>query len=233
MRGSSAVILIVGMFLAAVVGVTASLGIQSLMSQKKNETEKEDSSKVVAKAVEDKVSALDRSLQTRFEALMTSIEALSSRITETEKKVEKLAKEGGVATAPKVAAREGATQNVPVDEETIEEMIEKAIEKMEEAERKKKEEEAMRRARGLIERGYRLTLARLKERVEKQNWDINKKETVKAILDEQIEKLDELLEEGLGREALLKKARETYLGTKTRLGEVLTEEEINELYRRR
>jgi len=228
MRGSSAVVLIVGMFLAAVIGVAAAFGIQFIMPEKKNEAEKKDSTEVVVSAVKDEVSTLDRNIQARLDALMTSVETLSSRVTEIEKKMEESAKWSGVATAPKVAAKEGgkAVQNAPIDEETLEKVIE-------EVERKRSEERAKRRAQwmaGMQQRFVEAMKGRVEEMGKEKNWDITKEEAVKAILEEQSKKIAELFKGGINEETFAK-MREIMEETRTKLSEVLTEEEMNELFR--
>ena len=230
MRGSSAVVLIVGMFLAAVIGVAATFGIQFIMPVKKNETEKKDSSEVLVSAVKDEVSTLNRNIQARLEGLMTSIDALSSRISEIEKKMEELVKGSGIAAAPKVAAKgseEGRTiQNVPIDEETLKKVIE-------EVEKRRNEERAKRRAQWMAAMQQRFVesmKSRVEEMGKEHNWDITKEEMVKAILEEQSKKIAELFKGGINEETFAK-LREIMEETRTELREVLTEEEMNELFR--
>jgi len=240
MRSESFRILVAGMFLAAVVGIALTFAAHFLMSEENDKGSKPDMSEEVWDVVETKVSALDRSLQARLEALMTSIEALNSRITETEKKVEKLARDGGAATAPKVAAREGATQNVPLDEETLEKMIEKMVEEMKKRkEEKKKEEDEARKRVEWAQRAQRILINMLKYRIEqmskKYNWDINKEEAAKAVLEENRERIDRIAELAvkgdIDKETLVKKVREVIEEIRTKLRDILTEEEMNELDR--
>lgn len=229
MQSRPIVVLVIGMFLAAVVGVVASFAMQFLMPETEKNATNPDVAKAVEDVVKDETHTLERNLRVRLESIATSIDSLSARISDLEKKVEEMVGRSVVAGAPKTAevesGGENPTVNVPLDEETLKRLVE-------EIEKRREEVRAERRAQwmaGMQQRFVEAIKNRIEELGKSRNWDINKEEAVKAILDEQSRKIAELFKGGI-REETFAKMREIMDETRRRLSEILTEKEMNELF---
>ncbi|MCX7703979.1 MAG: hypothetical protein N2234_07795, partial [Planctomycetota bacterium] len=170
MRGN-VIFFVVGMFLAAVVGVVSTFAMQVLFSEKQEEKQTSSVSETVARTVKSEVSGLKSSVDQRFNELSASLDAINGRVQSLEKSMEKSIEKlaARVASAPAVA--EGgavAPSSGSVDTETVKRVLEEA--------ERIREEERRRQFEGFREQATKAMVERIEKFGTDKGWDAGKVE---------------------------------------------------------
>ncbi len=223
MQGS-AMGFVVGMFVAAVVGVIAAFVVQAygpqLVGAHKSETP--DTGDVVGAVMDGKLGSLEGSLNERIDGLGASIETLSAQVSQLQQKVDTLGESVGAlakGAGPLLARGEGER---PVDE-GLKNALNEALEE--------RDRQRAQRMTGMQQMMQGMINTRLNEFAKEKNWNIAKQEEVKGIIDGSMKKMTELFEEfrdGPPSPETFEKIQKIMQETEEKLKEVMTEEEWKE-----
>jgi len=228
------VFFVIGMIAAAAVGVAGSYGAQSLLLEKPEVSKAPDTGEAVTSTVKTELASLGERVDRRMDNLAVSVEALDRKVQDMGKSLQALservstgaARSAGAAplAAPVAAGTGGQAVAGGVVEETVRRVLD-------EVDKRQKEESTQRRE----ERRQAFTnmvRSRVDEFSKEKGWDAAKIETVKNILDEQGKKMNELSGQnsGGGSPENFQSMRQIMNETRTKLLEVMTEEELTELF---
>lgn len=226
----TAVLLIVGMLLAAIVAVAAPIAVETMALR---EAEKEEAPEVVpadAALLKSEMDVIEHRIQESTEQLAEMLDALAARTAELEKKIGELnaaiekAREAGLAQAS--GAQPGAAG-------PVREVIKEALDEADKRREDRRTEERRQQMAGMQQIMKGMVTGRADQFAQQKKWDVTKTEGVKRILNDGMEKAGKIFEGfsgGMPTPEMIEKMREIMEETRTELLEVMTEEEVNEFF---
>jgi hypothetical protein len=217
------------MILAAVVGAGASYALGTLIPPKAQEPGKQGAADAAVRtAVEEQLDDFGRAMGERIDDVALSVEVLTSQIDRLEKSLEGLKERTSVAASPAVAPEAGGSQAQPAPPQAVEEVVRQVLEERDKQERQVAEQRRAERQQQFSQ----MMQSRIDNYAQEKGWDVTKTEAVKNILNESSEKMRELFS---GQDRGSPEARQNMSklmeDTRTKLAELLTEDEMNELMR--
>jgi hypothetical protein len=225
----SVVVIIVGMFLAAIVAFTGTLVIQSSGLVEKKPAAPEGALPVAAAEKQD-IAALEQKLADKINMVQDSIVSLGARLEEVQQKLAEIEKQA--PDRPAVAA--GETSLEPGEGATLADTISRVLDDREKRREEEREKERAERTNQMIEGMKTGLTSRLNEYAQEKAWTAAKSQQVQQVLSEYMEKAGELMrnpgDRGPGRQGFQQFAQ-LMDEARTKLSEILTEDEINELMR--
>lgn len=223
--GGNAVVFIIGMFVAAIVGIAASFAMESVAPKTNGAAEAPDNSEVVVNSLNE-LRSLERTMQARIDELTASVDALNSQMQELGKSVQSLGAGGVVAAASGDSAQ-------PANPGNIDSVINRVLNDRDKRREEEREEERTKRNAERQERFKEMVTGRVDTFAQDKGWDAGKTESVKQILSEYAEKMSGAFGGGMRgmRRGLSDEMRKLMDDTRTRLLDLMSEEEANELLR--
>lgn len=183
MRGT-VVSIVIGMFVAAIVGVAAVFAVQAMAPEKDEEHQAPDVGDMVATAVKNELGSFESAVQEQLNGLTVSVNTLNAQVSRLEQKLGELR----VSASP---AKAGGIEQSPGGKK-LEDVITKALDESERRRAEQRTQERAQRMERMQERFKSMMVSRVEQFAEGKDWDIAKSEQVKQILSESMEKAGEL-----------------------------------------
>lgn len=222
--GGNAVVFIIGMFVAAIVGIAASFAMDSFVPKTNGTAEAPDNSEIVLTSLNE-MRSLERTMQDRVDSLTASVDALGTQVQELRNNVLSLSSGGIVAAAP------GGSEQ-PANSGNLDSVINRVLD--DRAKRQEEEREAERAERNADrqQRFKEMVTGRVDDFAQDKGWDAGKTESVKQILEEYAEKMSTAFG-GMrgGRRGPSDDMRKLMDDTRAKLLELMSEDEANALLR--
>jgi hypothetical protein len=231
MRGSAAVF-IIGMFAAAVVGIAASFAMQSVLPEGIKAEQTPEAPAVDAENLASQLGGLEQRLRSRADELTTSVEILGSEVQAMRRDLANLKMQIPVAASGSGEDGEGVVAH-PAD---FGEAINRVLDDRDKRREEEKDQEREQRSAEMRERFKGMMASRTDRFVKEKGWDAIQTDQVKQIMSDYMEKMSELgMMLGWRREGGSEESREQVHQlmeeTRTKLREIMPEEEVNKLLR--
>ncbi len=224
----SVIAIIVGMVLAAVVALAATHVIHS-SSFLDNKPEAPEGAAAVAPVGKQDVVALEQKLSDKLNMVQESLASLGARLEEVQQKLAEIEKQ---ATGARPALAAGEAPVEPGETSALADTISRVLDDREKRRDEEREQERTDRMNRMVEGMKTGVTDRITQYAAEKAWDAAKSQQVQQLLSEYMDKAGELMRNmggrGRGREGfqqfsqLMEEAR-------TKLSQILTEDEINEL----
>ena len=225
----NAVVFIIGMFAAAIVGIAASFAMQSVVPEMNGTPEAQPaSSDVLTGAIKSEIGSLEHSMQLKINEVADSVDALNSQIQELKKSVQALGAGAALAAAP--AGESGQ----PANPGNLDSVINRVLDDRAKRQEEEREAERAERAAEMQERFKGMVTGRVDSYAQDKGWDGGKTASVKQILTDYAEKMSGMFG-GSGMRGMRRgpsdEMRQLMDDTRAKLMELMTEDEANELLR--
>jgi len=218
------------MIVAAIVGVAAAFAMQTAMSDGFEATELSGSTDSGSGDLKIELSNTERRLQSQIKEIAANIEALTGNVEGLRTDIQNLKLQ-----APAAVSGSGETA-APVAAANIGETITRALDDRDKRREEEKAQEREQRTADMRDRFKEMMSSRTQRYAEEKGWDAGKTGQVKQIMSEYMEKMSELgitlgWRRGGGSNESREQVHQLMEDTRTKLSEIIPEEEVNELLR--
>jgi hypothetical protein len=243
MRGNAAVF-VIGMVVAALVGIAAAFAMQSGVLQGSEPKKVLGTTDASADALKNQVGVMEQRLMMRVDELATGVEMLASELGALRKEVSNLKTQGPIMASPAVVGgEEGAA--APVN---LSEAINRVLDDRDKRQEDQREADRAQRAQEMQDRMKEMVTSRTQRYGEEHGWDAAKTQQVNQIMAEYTEKMGQLGGSMFGRggrrggpgaaggqqdTTSRDQMRQLMDDTKAKLLQVVSEEEANQLLQSR
>jgi uncharacterized protein YoxC len=218
------------MIVAAIVGVAAAFAMQTAMSDGFEATELSGSTDSGSGDLKIELSNTERRLQSQIKELAANIEALTGNVEGLRTDIQNLKLQ-----APAAVSGSGETA-APVAAADFGEAINRVLDDRDKRREEEKDQEREQRSAEMRERFKGMMASRTDRFVKEKGWDVIQTDQVKQIMSDYMEKMSELgmmlgWRRGGGSEESREQVHQLMEETRTKLREIMPEEEVNKLLR--
>lgn len=235
MQGN-AVVFIVSIFVAAIVGIGASFAMQIALPETVKSSEGVEPDTRAIESLRGEIAATEHRINTQIEELIVSIETLGGQVSALHKEMQ--TRSVGVVQGSS-APGEAGTASPAVVSSGIDQAINRVLDDRDKRREEERQAEREQRATEMRERFKGFMTSRTDRYAEEKNWDAAKTEQIKQILSDTMDKLG-TGGFGFGRGGRrggppnsegMDQMRQTIEDARTKLLQLVTEEEATELLR--
>jgi predicted RNase H-like nuclease (RuvC/YqgF family) len=235
MRGSAAVF-VLGMIVAAIVGIAAAFAMQTAMLDGFDTAGTPGSTDHASNDLKIELTNTEQRLQSKIEVLAGNIEELSGSVEGLRADIRNLKLQAPVAVSDSGEAA------APVVAGNIGEAINRVLDDRDKRRDEEREQERAQRTADMRERFKGMMVSRTERYGEEKGWDTGKTDQVKSVMSEYYEKMSEISPMGFmgrgrggrggdrgGTEETREQINQLREDTKNKLLQLVSEEEANEL----
>ena len=235
MRGS-ALIFVIGMFAAAVVGIAAAFAMQTALPTKAEPGVEPVSTDVTTEVLRNDINAFEQRMRAEIGELTASVDSLNAQMQTLKKEMQTFVAQAGTAGAAVVEGEDGQ----PAVVGNLDSAINRVLDDRDRRREEEREEERTQRATDMRNRFKEMTNSRTERYAEERGWTPAVTDQVKVIMSDYMDKMGEMGMSMFGRrrggpggpggsDEDRDKMRQLMDDTRAKLLSIVSEEEANQL----
>lgn len=234
MRGS-ALIFVIGMFAAAIVGIAAAFAMQTALPTKAAPGAEPVSTDVTTDILRNDINAFEQRMRAEIGELTASVDSLNGQMQTLKKEMQTFVAQAG--TAGSGAAVVADAEGQPAVVGNLDTAINRVLDDRDKRREEEREQERTQRATEMRDRFKGMMTSRTERYAEEKGWAPAVTEQVKVIMSDYMDKMGEFGMSGFGRrrggsggsDEDREKMRQLMDDTRAKLLSIVSEEEANEL----